>query len=152
MLILGHGQCCLKNPYLRKAWYSAHLSRDDNLQKQCLRWGNSPYSKEDIEEFHAEDAELIARLELLVPEFEDAYAASEDPSFYNFYNEYWTSRMNEVMADMSLVTEDYMSGVEQLGVRLRPLGPEPPPGIETTDWDAWSSNEEEDLLSGSEEE
>jgi hypothetical protein len=59
--------------------------------------------------------------------------------------------MYEIIADMSLVTEDYLSSVEQLGVRLRPLGSESPPSIETTNWDVWSSNEEEDLLSGFEE-
>jgi hypothetical protein len=50
-----------------------HTCHDMAIYKNSVYGGgNPPYSKEDIEEFHAEDAELIARLELLVPEFEDA--------------------------------------------------------------------------------
>jgi hypothetical protein len=110
------------------------------------------YSEADIDDLHIEDAELIIRLELLVSEFENAYASSEDPSFYNFDKGYWTPRMDKVIADMSVVTEDYTSSVEQVDVRLRPLGPEPPAGIESTYWDGWPSNEDEGSLSESEEE
>lgn len=113
------------------------------IYRNIYQGGSPPYSEEDIDEFHNEDAELIARLESLVAEFENAYASSKDPSFYNFSKEYWRPRMNKVMAEMEEVTEEYVSGVKQVGVVLKPLGPKPPPGIESTYWDAWSFQEDE---------
>lgn len=92
--------------------------------------GRSVYSPDDIDELHEEDAELISQLDKLTTEFEVAYAASEDPSFYAFYKGYWTTRMNEVSEEMDVVTADYVRIVQNMGVNLKPIGPVLPPNFE----------------------
>lgn len=86
---------------------------------------------QNIHEIHDEDAELIEKLADLTAEFESAYSASKIPSFYAFYKGYWTMRMDGVLVEMDIVTEEYVRAVQNVGVILEPFGPELPPIYES---------------------
>ncbi|PSN68338.1 hypothetical protein BS50DRAFT_361275 [Corynespora cassiicola Philippines] len=86
--------------------------------------------QEETSELHEEDSELINRLEDLMIEFE-AKLADHTGTFIEFFSGYWTTRMNEVDEELSIVTEEHKQAIREAGVVICPtFGPELPP-----DWE-----------------
>lgn len=83
--------------------------------------------KEETSELHEEDSELIKRLEDLMLQFEDELA-NHTGTFVEFFSGYWTTRMNEVDEELSIVTEEHKQAIREAGVVICPtFGPELPP-------------------------
>ncbi|KAI8626019.1 hypothetical protein F5Y19DRAFT_448661 [Xylariaceae sp. FL1651] len=72
----------------------------------CVRWGrrlygdlDQPCDDEEVAEIHAEDDQLIKRLEALMKEFENEYGQAKC-TLREFIRDYWTKRMTAVMREL----------------------------------------------------
>ncbi|KAK3332617.1 hypothetical protein B0T19DRAFT_416113 [Cercophora scortea] len=95
------------------------------IRHTCCMWYATPdqfepRDEDEIEEIQSEDSALIQELETLMEEFQRVKFSSED-EFWDFLDNTWPPRVEEVIADMDRLeeSEEHKQALRSIGVELQ---------------------------------